>query len=243
MLLATLVVWSFFFFKQKDIPLLIVSVLLLLFNTSDLLDMPSFVRNLIYFGWHYSFVLIIASIVAGIGGIIRSLKGLMVTILRSDAVLDSWNYVVEQGAGRGNFVFGAIESALIDAKMPGVTTRREAVAIELFGEKRPFLIVTNTKHREFKMYINARDFGTNLDVSWYFTAEPRFIKRTLSRHATGDPQDLTMRIDLFVQQDISAFKAITHHCVKRVLDALCEELQLDPVGLNNTRSRGFLNVW
>ena len=94
------------------------------------------------------------------------------------------------------------------------------------------------------MYINARDFGTNLDVSWYFTATPKFLKRTMSKYATGDPQDLTMRVSIFAQQDISAFKGVTHNYVKRALDMLLEELKLDPSGLSlNTRSRGFLSVW
>ena len=101
---------------------------------------------------------------------------------------------------------GTTERLLIDANMPGVTTRQEAVAIELFGEKRPFLIVTNTKYKESKMDINARDFGANLDVSWYFTAESRFLKRTMSKYATGDPKELSMHVNIFAQQDISAFK-------------------------------------
>jgi hypothetical protein len=177
-----------------------------------------------------------------IWGIIRSVQGLSVTILRSDAVLDSWKYIVEQGAGRGDFVLNTTERLLIDARMPGVGTRQEPVAMELFGEKRPFLIVSNTKHKEYKMYISARDFGANLDVSWYFTAQPRFLKRILSKYATGNPQDMTMRVSLFAQQDVSAFKTITHNCVTRTLDGLLEELKLDPSSLN-TGSKGFLSVW
>jgi hypothetical protein len=126
--------------------------------------------------------------------------------------------------------------------MPGVATKRENVAIELFGEKRPFLIVSNVRYKEYKMYINARDFGTNLDVSWYFMVEPRYLKRTMSKYATGDPQDMSMRVSLFAQQDISAFKSITHEYVKSALESLYDELKLDPSGLN-TGSRGFLNVW
>ena len=143
-------------------------------------------------------------------GIIRSVKGLMVTILKSDSVVDRWYRVVAGGAGKGNYVLGKIESMIIDAKMPGVATKRENVAIELFGEKRPFLIVQNLRYKEFKMYINARDFGTNLDVSWYFMVEPRYLKKRMSKYATGDPQGLSMNVSLFAQQDISVFKSITH---------------------------------
>jgi hypothetical protein len=244
-LIPVLVVWGFFYFKQQDIPLLIVSGLLLFLTKDLILLLPRLVLEMVSTaGSNLDFftVLAIVSIVGGVGGIIHSVKGLMVTILRSDAVLDSWKYIVEQGAGRGDFVLGTTERLVIDAHMPGVTTNKEPVAIELFGEKRPFLIVTNTKHKEYKMYISARDFGANLDVSWYFTATPTFLKRTLSKYATGNPQDMTMRVSIFAQQDVSAFKAITHKCVTRTLDGLLEELNLDPASLN-TGSRGFLNVW
>ena len=92
------------------------------------------------------------------------------------------------------------------------------------------------------MYINARDFGTNLDVSWYFMVEPRYLKKRMSKYATGDPQGLSMNVSLFAQQDISVFKSITHEYVISVLESLYEEFKLDPSGLN-TGSRGFLNVW
>jgi hypothetical protein len=241
--IPTLLVWFYFFFRQRDIPLLIVSILLLFFNAKIFLNIAYVVQTLMTYGTDSPYFGVgLPGIIAGILGIIRSVKGLMVTVLRSDAVLDSWKYIVEQGAGRGDFVLGTIERFVIDAHMPGVTSRQEPIAIELFGEKRPFLIVTNTKHKEYKMYISARDFGTNLDVSWYFTAEPKFLKRTLSKYATGNPQDLTMRVSLFAQQDVSAFKAITHNCVTRTLDGLLEELKLDPSGLNR-ESRGFLASW
>jgi hypothetical protein len=237
-------IWVVLFFIKKDIPLLIFSILLLILMRDILFEFSAFVSTAMTYGFRYAtaFGIVIASMVAIVIGITRSLKGLMVTILRSDAVLDSWNYIVEQGAGRGDFVLGTTERLVIDAHMPGVITSQEPVAMELFGEKRPFLIVTNTKHKEYKMYISARDFGANLDVSWYFTATPTFLKRTLSKYATGNPQDMTMRVSIFAQQDVSAFKAITHKCVTRTLDGLLEELNLDPASLN-TGSRGFLNVW
>ena len=64
----------------------------------------------------------------------------------------------------------------------------------------------------------------------------------MSKYATGDPQDMTMRVSVFAQQDLSAFKSATHEYVKRALEMLYDELKLDPSGLN-TGSRGFLNVW
>ena len=242
LMIPIFIAWGYFFFKQRDIPLLVVSALLLFLNWPRLLNLPGVVRNVMTFGLDYSYALTIVSIVAGICGLVRSIKGLMVTILKSDSVVDRWYRVVAGGAGKGNYVLGKIESMVLDARMPGVVTKRENVAIELFGEKRTFLIVSNLRYKEFKMYINARDLGTNLDVSWYFMVEPRYLKKRLSKYATGNPQDLSMSVSLFAQQDISAFKSITHEYVISVLESLYEELKLDPSGLN-TGSRGFLNVW
>ena len=241
--LIVLPVWLYFFFSQKDIPLLITSVLLLFLSADIFVNTSTVLSSLMMYGiGSLYFRITIPFLILGILGITRSIQGLMVTIFKSDSVVDSWYRVVEGGAGKGDYVLGTIERMIIDAQMPGVATRKENVSVELFGEKRPFLIVQNLKYKEYKMCINARDFGKNLDVSWYFMAEPRYLQRTLSKHATGNPLDMTMRVSLFAQQDISAFKTITHEYVKRTLEMLYDELKLDPSGLN-TGSRGFLNVW
>jgi hypothetical protein len=135
-----LLVWAFFFFWQKDIPLLIVSLLFLLVNVDILSDIPGFVGQTLSYGLyqHSSPVFVILGLAAGIVGTIRSVKGLSGTIFKSDSVVDSWNYIVKGGAGRGDSIIGTIESAVIDTRMPNVATRKEGVAIELFGEKRPF---------------------------------------------------------------------------------------------------------
>ena len=175
--LVALVVWVYFFFRQRDIPLLTVSALLVLFTWKVVFEIPRMMSSPMFgFGRDPTFDFAFISLVAGLLGIIRGVKGLSGTIFKSVTVLVSWNRIVENGAGKGGSVLGTVERLIIDSHMPGVATKQEPLAIELFGEKRPFLIVQNMKYKEFKMYINARDFGTNLDVSWYFVAEPRFFK-------------------------------------------------------------------
>ena len=47
----------------------------------------------------------------------------------------------------------------------------------LHGKKRDYLLVTNKGVGEdLRMYIGARDFGTHLDVTWFLTAEPNWVK-------------------------------------------------------------------
>jgi hypothetical protein len=120
-LVPVLVLWGFFYVKQQDIPLLLTSGLLLFLTKDFIILLPRLVletassvgANLDPFT-----VLVIVSIVAGILGVIRSVRGLSVTILSSESVLDSWNYIIKGGAGRGDSAIGTIERAVIDTHMP-----------------------------------------------------------------------------------------------------------------------------
>jgi hypothetical protein len=110
-------------------------------------------------------------------------------------------------------------------------------------EKRQFLVVRHNSLRDYRMFINIRSFGAHLDASWYVTIEPRFLKRTLSKYTQGNANALSQNIDIFSQQDLSAYVGITSSCVMRALEMLLEELKLDPTRLHNTQSKGFLSVW
>ena len=163
--------------------------------------------------------------------------------LKHEAVVDSWNVLVIGGAGRGEWAIERIDTKLGEAKMPGVHAQERDVSSGLFGTKRHFLVVGHNALRDYHMYIGARDFGTHLDVSWYLTIEPGPLKRAVSKYTMGNPQALSMQIDFFSQQDMSAFVTGAHHCVKETVQELYEELKLDPTGLLNTKSKGFLSVW
>ena len=126
--------------------------------------------------------------------------------------------------------------------MPGVIAQQQAVSSGMFGTKRDFLVVAHTNLRDYKMYIGARDYGIHLDVAWYLTAEPRFLKRAVSKYTMGNPQALSMQVDFFSQQDLQAFLGIAHHCVTTTVENVLNELGQDPTSLN-TRSKGFLELW
>jgi hypothetical protein len=163
--------------------------------------------------------------------------------LKHEAVVDNWNVLVIAGAGRGKQVLQQIESMIKETNMPGVILQQRDVSSGLFGSKRNFLVAGHNNLRDYHMYIGARDFGTNLDVSWYLTIEPGPLKRAVSKYTMGNPQALSMQIDFFSQQDLSAFVTGAHYCVKETVRLLMEELKQDPTGLLNTKSKGFLSVW
>jgi hypothetical protein len=161
--------------------------------------------------------------------------------LSREKVIDNWNMIIEQAAGRDKWVLDTTETFIQEANMPDVVFKQDQVTTGLFGAKRLFLLVDHRHLKEYHMYIGARDFGTNLDVCWFLTLAPSGLKSAVSRYATGNPMALSSQINLFSQQDLRAFTTIAHHCVKRTVDMLCEELKLGPPSMG--QSKGFLNVW
>jgi hypothetical protein len=112
----------------------------------------------------------------------------------------------------------------------------------MFGATRDMYILSHDVLREYRMFLGARDYGANLDVVWFLTLSPGFLKSSMSTRVAGNPLAFSMRVDIFTQQDLRAWTTIAHHCVKRAVDAVYEDLHKSPVGLD-TSSKGFLNVW
>src|SRR5215211_5229026 len=163
----------------------------------------------------------------------------MATLSR-EKVIDQWFALVERGAGRDKWVMDKTQEAIKEFAAPGVSIRREAVSSGLFGESRQFLIVTHQKLKEYAMFINARNFGRDLDVSWFMTVNPGFLKRAISKRLTmGDPNALSTNIDVFAQQDLSAYEQAAHHCLQDILKTLMEsELNQDYATIDR-KSKGF----
>ena len=158
--------------------------------------------------------------------------------VKKERVVDNWNMVVEQAAGRDKWVLDMVETFIKEANMPNVGCRQDQVSTGMFSAKREFLLVAHRSLREYCMYISARDFGAHLDVGWFLTLHPSGLKSAISRYATGNPMALSSQINLFSQQDLRAFITIAHHCVKRTVDLLCEQLHLAPPNMS-PQSKGF----
>lgn len=69
-------------------------------------------------------------------------------------------------------------------------------------------MVTNEALKDYRMYTGARDYGNNLDVSWYLTCEPGFLKKTFSSILTQGATDkaFSFNLDIFQQQDLNALE-------------------------------------
>jgi hypothetical protein len=166
----------------------------------------------------------------------------MATISR-EKVLDSWFALVKDAAGKDQWVMETTQQAIEKAAPNDVGCRIEEVNSGFFSQRRNFLIVTHNRLREYAMFIGARDFGRDLDVSWYQTVHPGFLKRAISKRLTmGDPNALSMNINVFAQQDLSAYKQLAHECLQETLQTLMSGLKQDYSTIDR-KSKGFLSVW
>lgn len=164
--------------------------------------------------------------------------------LKDEKIVDTWTMVIGGGQEKADYIFDTVQKLLEANQAPGVNWELGEVTPSffkgLFGRKRDFLLVTNEAFKEYKMYIGARDYGTNLDVQWFLTCEPGFFQRL------GDKMDQSMgmisMLDIFAQQDLRAYVTVVHHCLLNAVDALLDDLGQDKSKVNR-QSKGFLEVW
>jgi hypothetical protein len=169
-------------------------------------------------------------------------------VLRREQVLESWGVLVEGGKGRSEEVLKGAEGFLRESKAPRVQFERRRMAPSVLkwalGVEREFLEVKegSLSLRPYRIYINARDYGEDLDVSWYLTYRPTLIDAlayllTLGRFGMKNPSEL----DLFELQDLRAYTTCAHHCLLKSVEKLLLSLNQDPSKIDR-RSRGFLGV-
>jgi hypothetical protein len=164
--------------------------------------------------------------------------------LKDEKIVDSWAMIIIGAQGKSDFIFDTTKKLLEKNEAPGVNWELGEVTPSffkgLFGRKRDFLLVTNEALDDYKMYIGARDYGTNLDVQWFLTCEPGFLKKISAQidAAAG----LISYLDIFAQQDLRAYATVVHHCLLQAVDSLLDNLGQDK-SMINRKSKGFLEVW
>jgi hypothetical protein len=167
--------------------------------------------------------------------------------LHDQKIIDSWSMLIENGQGGRDEVLQQTQKYIEQSQAPGIAMEEVKVTPSwlkgLFGKVRRYLMVTNEGLKDYRMYIGARDYGNNLDVSWYLTCEPKFWKRSLSSALTkgGSDKALSFALDLFQQQDLSAYATVVHHCLLKALEGFMTGRGQDPSKIER-KSRGFLGI-
>ena len=102
-------------------------------------------------------------------------------IIGKEDVVDQWDVLIGGGQGRAENIFDDTQKLITVTKAPDIKMEKQDVAPGVMrgfmGGKRSFLVISNTTNyhlKLYRMYINARDYGNNLQVSWYLVYQPCF---------------------------------------------------------------------
>jgi hypothetical protein len=189
-------------------------------------------------------------------------------VVRKEEVVESWSVLIGNGQGRAEEIFSNTNNFIAETNVPNAKIEKRAMASGiirgLFGAKRDFVVVTETGNprlKPYQMFIGARDYGNNLDISWYLTHRLRFRKRltawlllvpgvnffvlpfTLMGGLTSMAKERRggLDLDLFDEQDLRAYVTNAHHCLFEAVEKLMTDLHQDSSKIDR-KSRGFLGI-
>lgn len=170
-------------------------------------------------------------------------------ILRKDQVVENWAVLIEEGQGKAKEILQDTQAFMKKSKAPAIKMERKKVAPGIvrgmLGTKRDFLVIIeqgNFRLRPYQIFINARNYGNNLDVSWHLTYKPSLWQgiTSLIPYVSVVPRTLS-DLDLFDEQDLRAYATNAHHCLLKAVEKLIAGLHQDPSKIDR-KSRGFLGI-
>ncbi len=169
-------------------------------------------------------------------------------ILTVEQVIDNWGIMIKEGNGKADEIFILAEAFMISSKAPSLKIHRQemspGIIRGILGTSRDFLVATDKNFRlnPYKIFINARDYGNNLDVSWYLTYRLPFW-RALLRFIPfiGGVSFALESLDVFDRQDLTAYTTICHYSILDAVVKIMMILNQDPSRIDR-KSRGFLGI-
>jgi hypothetical protein len=164
--------------------------------------------------------------------------------LKDEKILESRAMMIPDAQNKVDYFFDSVQKLLEKNQAPGVKWEMGEVTTNfwkgLFGKKRDYILVTNEALNEYKIYIGAREYGTNLDIQYFLTCEPGLFKKMDER--SDKSMGMMTILDIFAQQDLRAYSTVVRRCIKEVAKTLVKELGQDIANIEND-SKGFLEVW
>lgn len=160
--------------------------------------------------------------------------------LRREQIIDRWDLLISGGQGQGDAVVSATIFQIDQQQLPGVSYKQAdfspGIARGLAGSTRPFLVISQSGNRRlqpYRMHVNVRDYGNNLQTSWFLSYHRSFFERI-------KPNPL-VRLDLFDEQDLRAYVTAVHHCFTDSVVDLVSSLGQDTSQVDRS-SKGFLGI-
>ena len=186
--------------------------------------------------------------------------------LKEKTIIEQWSVLIEGANGKGKEVFKMTEKILQEKETPKIKLIQKMVAPSFFkqiqGKEKPFLVVSNTYLKGYKMYIGATDYGQQLFVSWYLSLEPnKYLKIIQALPWWAQLILLPIQIlimiwlwlrrkskavspeflDIFDMEELSAYVTTVHHALIDTTEAISKEVDFDFTKVD-LKSRGFLNI-
>lgn len=183
-----------------------------------------------------------------------------------EQVIDHWDTMIGGGQGKGGDVIENTQNLILETRAPGIAMKEQSISPGLIrgllGTKRPFLVVSNTANpnlEQYRLYINARDYGSCLQISWYLVQQPSLWQKAMAvliftplvgllflpfyilGRLTQAKEAGILGLDIFDEQDLRAYVTSAHHCVLSAIESLASEHNLD-ISKVNTHSKGFLGI-
>lgn len=187
-------------------------------------------------------------------------------IIGRGQIIEKWGTLISGAAGRGESLLTDTRRLIQESHALDVRVRRRGMSTGvvrgIMGGKRSFLIVTNTGNRNlelFKIYLNAKDYGSNLQVSWYVVLQPNGAERLMAFclsiplfgllflpfHLLGRLFHANkygiLELDIFDEQDLAAYVTNVHHCMLDVVEELMRGLKQDFYRVER-QSQGILGI-
>ena len=234
--------------------------------------LTGFIGQVATLAYDYPGLSTVFSLIFGLGWlllfvwVILLLGFLVVPVVRKQQVVEEWSILIQGGNKHASEILGFTRELIVNSEAPKIAMEQKDIAPGIIrgalGDSRPFLVITNRTNANlvlYRMYLNARDYGNSLQVSWYVIRSPSILQ-ILFRLSLFVPllnllilplyflmllpkagQAGILDLDFLDLQDLKAYVTNAHHCVLEAVDKLLLDLNQDPSKIER-KSRGFLGI-
>lgn len=187
-------------------------------------------------------------------------------IMGKEQIIERWSTMISGASGRGEALIEDTQRLIGESRVSDVRVQRRrmspSVLRGIMGGSRSLVVITHTDNsnlKPFKMYLQARDYGFNLQVSWYVVIQPNsaeklmafllstpligllFLPIHLLIRLVGAGKSGVLELDLFDEEDLSAYVTNVHHCALDAVQALMKTLRQDFSRVNR-HAQGILGI-
>ncbi|HEY3489575.1 MAG TPA: hypothetical protein VGK27_05565 [Candidatus Deferrimicrobiaceae bacterium] len=170
-------------------------------------------------------------------------------ILKKGQVKETWGTMIEKAHGKAEDVFNDSEFFINDSKVPNLSMARKSmtpgIVTGLIGKSRDFLTIRdhgNYRLQPYQIYVNARDYGENLVVSWHLLYKPTLLQSLLLLLPYVNVIPATLAdLDLFDESDLRSYLTNIDNCVFKAVEKTAQGLGQDTSKINR-KSKGFLGI-